>query len=405
MSLFCLQMTTLVVYDYGSKDTSQASSIGNNSVRINENQLLRLAESTPNVQNLHINIPVVNITPTDADRLGQLWPRVQELDLEGSEFESEVLGNFTRHFPLVTKLKMDVPDNTKVQVFDAIFSNKPNLVDLECNIGNGMAINWLRSCHVRLERFAMNRLWDAETTLDTLEDCCKNSLQTIKVGLGYDFNSPRINRIFSTFHELRNVSFSISKYTALENQPILPRLEKLCLQLYYPSDTNILVQFLNSYPQLKELHLEKENARDELVEKIATTLPNLRSLSFFSAHLTSAGLMKLTSLQSLEFFHPGLMKRLPVEDVLAFVRQMPSLQRLTFWMLNDNSNSLQSYYSLLFKSIRDDIRSSASDRRLLVGRDDLLYLSLDSRDKCTDEAIEEFAEEMTKKRKTKLGRC
>ena len=405
MSLFCLQMTTLVVYDYGSKDTSQASSIGNNSVRINENQLLRLAESTPNVQNLHINIPVVNITPTDADRLGQLWPRVQELDLEGSEFESEVLGNFTRHFPLVTKLKMDVPDNTKVQVFDAIFSNKPNLVDLECFFKNGVERNWFRSCDVPLERFAMNGLSDEGQTLDTLENCCKKSLQTIKVGFDFKKGLAGIRRIFSTFHQLRVVSLYLYKFSVLQNQPILPRLEKLCLSQYFLSTLDLLIEFLRPYPQLKELHLKRFSANDRTVEKIAFTLPNLRSLSFSSTHLTRAGWMNLTALTSLKYFDAGLIKRLSVEDVQAFVGQMPSLQRLTFWIVNENSDTLLRDYSLLLQSIRDDIRSSGTDRQLWVSRDDVLHFLLDSREECTDLAIKKFVSEMNSKLRPQPEHC
>ena len=65
-------------------------------------------------------------------------------------------------------------------------------------------------------------------------------------------------------------------------------------------------------------------------------------------------------------------------------------------MLNDNSNSFQNYYSLLFRSICDDIRSSASDRQLRISGDDVLFFSYVLSEECTDETIQKFVIEMKK---------
>ena len=114
-----------------------------------------------------------------------------------------------------------------------------------------------RSCDVPLERFAVNQLWHADATLDTLENCCKDSLQTIKIGFLDSTDSLKIRRIFSA----------------------------------------------------------------------------------------------------------------------------------------------------LFKSMRDDIRSSRSNRHLWISRDDVLYFPVDSSEACTDEAFEKFVIEMFKRPGTKVNEC
>ena len=288
MSLFCLQMTTLAVYDheveYGIKPQNP-----------NVNYLLRIAASTPNVQNLRIDRPVVNITPAKADRLAQLWPRVQELDLEGSDFNGQVLGNFTRHFPLLKKLKIKTFFRTKTQLFDTIFLNHPYLVDFDVSFWEGADSDWFRSCNLPLERFAVNTLLNPDGTLDTLENCCKNSLQSFKIGLNIEISSQLIGQIFSTFKQLRNVSLNIHDHSILENQPVLPHLEVLCLTKLFGNYAS-LTNFFTSYPQLKEFHFFRYFANEELVESIATMLPNLRSLSFYNNRLPAASWMKLTAL-------------------------------------------------------------------------------------------------------------
>ena len=101
----------------------------------------------------------------------------------------------------------------------------------------------------------------------------------------------------------------------------------------------------------------------------------------------------VTSLKKLEHFNFGIGKKLVIEDVQAFVSEMPSLQRLTFWTVG--SGSSDKYFNF-YKAIRDEIRSSGSNRQLWVGQeDDLaqgggLYFLLDSSETCTDAAIEEF---------------
>ena len=378
LSLFCLQLTSLTVYDHELSYPEKRE-------QIDEIRLLRMATNTPNVRSLRINGPVKRMTPEGADRLAQLWSRVEELDLEGSRFEKEILTNFLQNFPLLKKLRFEPSRFTTVQHFDAICSNQhPNLVDLEFNFWNSADRNWFESCHLPLKRFAVNILLHENATLSTLENCCKDSLQTIKVGLGIDNNSQAIGRILSTFHRLTDVAFDILDYTVLENQPILPHLEKFCVSQIYDGPSESLIGFLKSYPQLKELNLKRGIFDDYLAENIATTLPNLRSLSFVK--FTGTSLMNLTSLR-LEYFNPGYDIRWSADDVRAFVREMPSLQRLTVWNVDDDSDADCSF---LFKALRDDIRASGSNRQLWISRDDINYLLLDSSDQCTDTTIEKF---------------
>ena len=81
------------------------------------------------------------------------------------------------------KLSIEAPYfDEEVAHFDTVFSNHPFLLDFKCDFRIGAERNWFRSCHVPLERFAVNQLWHADATLDTLENCCKDSLQTIKFG-------------------------------------------------------------------------------------------------------------------------------------------------------------------------------------------------------------------------------
>ena len=391
MSLFCLQMTTLFVYDYGI-EYNNPFNVDKKSPRLNESQLIQLATKSPNVRNLRINRPVLGLTTNGLDRLAQLWPRVEELDLRGSGFDEQELGNFTRLFPLLKKLKISVSFYAKVQLFEILFSNHPNLVNFELNLWSEADRNWFLSCHVPLERFVVNRLLDEDATLDTLENCCKDSLQTIQVGFQNATNSQPIRRIFSTFHQLSDVSLSLIKYSTLPHQPVLRHLEKLCLDpdINDTEKPQIVIDFLKSYPQLKELHLEQWDVDDEFIEKIVNTLPNLRSLSFAATEMTRAGWMNVTSLKKLEYFNAGYETKGSVEDVLAFVRETPSLQRLSIWKPSIKKND----FLVLFKALRDDIRSSGSNRQLLVSRDDVKYFALDSSDKCTDLAIEEFVNEM-----------
>ena len=158
MSLFCLQMTTLFVYDYDFEYNNNQLNIDTSHRHMNENQLLSIATKSPNVRNLRINRPVSGLTAEGADRLAQSWPRVEKLDLEGSEFNSPFLGNLMAHFPLLTKLKMDAPHAAERQIFDTIFSNHANLSDFECHFVGDVEKNWFRSCQVPLERFAVNKL-------------------------------------------------------------------------------------------------------------------------------------------------------------------------------------------------------------------------------------------------------
>ena len=400
MSLFCLQMTTLFVYDY---DTEYRQLRINTGIGIiNERQLLRIATSTPNIRDLRLNRPVVGMSTENANRLTQLWPRVQKLDLDGSVFTEQVLGSLMAHFPLLTKLKMDAPVYVKTQLFDSIFSNHSNLVDFECNFQYGADQNWFRSCHVPLERLAVNHLWDEDATLDTLESCCKDSLQAIKVGFGYERSPQLIRRIFSTFHQLREVSLTFLEYTALQNQPVLPHLEKLCLCRIYRQHTETLINFLGFYSQLKELRLEQWTVDDESIGKLVTALPDLRSLTVYSTQMTNAGWIKLTCLKRLEHFNLGRTNSLLEEDLQAFVRETPSLKRLTVRMERHNSGK---DYSLLFKALRDDIRSTGSNRQLLVSQDDVMYFALDSSEECTDLAIEKFVRKTKINYKQHFGNC
>ena len=392
MSLFCFQMTTLFVYDYGV-EYDNSLLIGTKNNLINESQLLRIAASTPNVRSLHLNRHVRGITPDGIDRLAQLWPRVEELDLEGGDFYEQVLVTLTRHFPLLRKFKMEGRFYGSAQLFDTIFSNHRNLVEFECNFHFGADQNWFRSCHVPLERFAVNHFWGGNATLDTLENCCKDSLKTIQVVFGLKGQSELIGRILSTFHELRVVSFGNFEFS-LRSPPVLPHLEKFCLlSQFSENELENLIDFLKSYPHLKELHLERWTADDRSVEKLATSLPYLRSLTFYSSQLTRAGWMKLSALK-LESFNAGLTNCAIESDLRAFVGQMPFLQRLTVWDVRFRWND---HFLSLFKSIRDDIRASGSDRQLWVSRDGVRFFALDSSDKCTDEAIEKFFTEMNKK--------
>ena len=307
--------------------------------------------------------------------------------MEKSLFDRKVLTNFTRHFSLLKRLKIKTYRFAKASLFDTIFSDHhPNLVDFECTFGNGAHENWFRSCHVPLQRFAVKNFRVESSTLNVLENCCKDSLQTIKVDFCGDNDSHLIGRIFSTFHRLADVSMNIAECSALQDQPVLPHLEKLCVSHFSSSPSDSLTGFLKSYPQLKELHLKRSIVDNYLVEKIATMLPNLRSLSFSFGQFTEAIWMKLTSLR-LEYFSPGFHIRWSVDDVRAFVREMPSLQRLTVWNVNDGSDAECSF---LFKALRDDIRSSASNRQLWISRDDGKYFLLDSSEQCTDMAIDKF---------------
>ena len=202
MSLFCLQMTTLFVYDYGI-EYDNSLPIHARTDLINESQLLKIAAVTSNVRNLYINGPVIDITPTGADRLAKLWSHVQELDLRGSRFLSQIMTNLIRHYPQLSKLRAYTYDYANVQLFDSIFANHTNLVDFEFDCWAGVEQNWFRSCRVPLKRFATNPLNDERATLDTLEKCCKDSLQTIKVGLNNEDpleNFQSVYQIFSTFH-------------------------------------------------------------------------------------------------------------------------------------------------------------------------------------------------------------
>ena len=404
MSLFCLQMTTLFVYDFGIEYSDNSLHIDMKSASINESQLIRLAANTPNVRNLRINRPVVDFTTDGANRLAQLWPRVEELDLDRSRLNGQVMGNFTRHFPLLRRLKIDRLFFAQVELFDTIFSNHPNLVDFECTFWEGADSNWFRSCDVPLERFDVNYLIDDEATLNTLENCCTNSLQTIRINFGnsnFEKNTRKIHQIFSKFQQLKTVAFGFFEYSALKNQPILPRLENVCFYDLFGTDWQNLIEFFSSYPHLKKLRLEYGISDKKVFENLAAALPNLRSLSFTTYRLSSAGLMNFTALIKLESFSAILNNELIVEDVRAFVREMPSLQRLTILNLNESSID----FLALFKALRDDIRSSGSDRKLWVSRDDVLYFLLDSNDACTDQAIEKFVIEMKSKYRLGLRHC
>ena len=372
---------------------------------INESQLLRLASKCPNIRNIRINRPVVNFTLDGANRLAQLWSRVEKLDLDGSNFKNEVLENLTLNFPELKKLKINITTRAELRLFDRIFLNHPNLVDFECNFGlfrSGAERNWFRSCHLPLQRFAVNQLIGEDATLDRLENCCRGSLRAIKFEFVSEDKIQIIRRIFFNFQKLNSVSLGIQNYLVLQNQPVLPHLEKLCLSPFEGGKTETLIGFLKAYPQMKELHLERWRVEDDLMEKIATSLPNLRSLSFFVSRFTPATLMKLTSLKQLQYFSSGINSRWSVQDIQAFIRQMPSLQRFTMWKLNESSNA---DFSFLFKSIRDEIRSSGSDRRLWIGRDESRFFPLDSSAACSDEAIEKFVTEINQKSRQNIEHC
>ena len=363
-----------------------------------------MATSSPNVRHLRINGPVHDLTPEGADRAAQLWSRVEELDLKGSRLNGQVLTNFVRHFPQLKSLKIDYIHSGKVQLFDTIFSNHPNLVDFECIFGDYFQkTNWFRSCDLPLKRFVVERIYDEEATLDTLEKCCKESLQTFRLAYAMREGSQIASKIFSTFQQLRDISLYINDFSDLQNQPVLPHLKKLCLHQIHNIGFKDLIDFLKSYPQLKEFHLKDIETDIRAVKNITATLPNLQSFSFQFAELNSTVLKSVTSLKKLEHFNFGFAQTLVIEDVQAFVRETPSLQRLTFWLVG--SNSIDEYFNF-YKAIRDEIRSSGSNRQLWVGQeDDLaqgggLYFSVDSSETCTDAAIEKFVKElkMTKER-------
>ena len=356
-----------------------------------------MASKSPNVRHLRINGPVHALTPEGADRAGQLWSRVEELDLKGSRFDLKVLGSFTRHFPHLKSLKIDNIYYGKVALFDSIFSNHPNLVDFECRFGDYMQdANWFRSCDVPLEKFVVKRVMDESTTMDTLENCCKDSLRSIAFLSVFERDSQTAKRIFSNFQQLREVSLYLLSFSYFQNYPVLPYLEKLSLyQLSDGGEPRILIDFLKSYPQLEELHLKNSKTNLEFAKNILATLPNLKSLSLQFAKLNSTVWKSLTALKKLEQFNFGVANNLVVEDVQAFVRETPSLQRLTFWIVNGGSTGS---YLNFYKAIRDEIRSSGSNRQLWVGQDGGLYFLLDSSETCTDIAIEEFVKELMEKK-------
>ena len=383
-------MTTLVVYDHDIRYNEKSS-------LVDESQLISMATKIPNVRHLRINGPVHDLTPEGADRAAQLWSRVEELDLRGSHFDVQVLGNFTRRFPHLKSLKIDNIYGDIVQLFDSIFSNHPNLVDFECLFRDYLLSgNCFRSCDVPLERFSVKKVWHEKRTLDTLESCCKDSLQSISFLGEMRSESQAARRLFSTFQQLREVSLSVSSFSDLTNQSVLPLLEKLCIDRFEYADefSEGLIDFLKSYPQLKEFHLKEMQTDIEAVKNISATLPNLQSLSFFYEELNSTVLKSLTSLKKLEHFNFGYPKNVVIEHVQAFVRQMPSLQRLSCWRVN--GGSIDEYLEF-YKSIRDEIRSSGSNRRLWVGLDGGRYFPLDSSEACTDMAIEEFVKELKSK--------
>ena len=396
LSLFCLQLTSLTVYDHDLAFNGKRK-------QIDESQLIRIATNSPNVRHLRINGPVHDLTPEGADRAAQLWSRVEELDLRGSRFNDRVLTKFVKHFQDLKSLKIDYIHNGKVQLFDTIFLYHPKLVDFECIFGDYLQkTNWFRSCDLPLKRFVVERIWNEEATLDTLEKCCKDSLQTIHLAYAVRDGSQVTSKIFSTFQQLREVSLYINKFSDLQNKPVLPHLEKLCLHQVWGQGFEDLIDFLKPYPELKEFHLKDMRTDIKAVKNITAILPNLQSFSFQFAELNSTVLKSVTSLKKLEHFNFGVGKKLVIEDVQAFVREMPSLQRLTFWLVGNNS--IDEYFNF-YKAIRDEIRSSGSNRQLWVGQeDDLaqgggLYFSLDSSETCTDAAIENFVKELKKRKK------
>ena len=99
----------------------------------------------------------------------------------------------------------------------------------------------------------------------------------------------------------------------------------------------------------------------------------------------------MTSLKKLEHFNFGAAFKVLIEDVQAFVGEMPSLQRLTFWTVG--RGSVDEYFNF-YKAIPDELRSSGSNRRLWVGLDHGLYFPLNSSETCTDMAIEEFVKKL-----------
>ena len=176
---------------------------------------------------------------------------------------------------------------------------------------------------------------------------------------------------------------------------------ELGLFSYLNGGSEHLVEFLKTNPQLKELHMSGRWFEDELIDKIAATLPNLRSLSFPGFYAKATNWMKLTALK-LEYFNPGMIGIWHDEDVLAFVGGMPSLQRLTIPSLN----RISKYYILrLFEALRNEFRHSESNRRLWVSQDDFLYFPLDASDECTNEAIEKFVNEMFKQERRVKEHC
>ena len=132
----------------------------------------------------------------------RLWPHVEELYLDGFRdyFEERVSESLLRNFPMLKKLKMKIQDSADGQLFDTLFSNHPNLLDFELDERVHINGNWFRSCHVPLERFAvMGMLPSEDANLDTLESCCKNSLQTIHIRLKWETRSRLMSRVFATF--------------------------------------------------------------------------------------------------------------------------------------------------------------------------------------------------------------
>lgn len=124
-----------------------------------------------------------------------------------------------------------------MRLFDTISSSDPNLVDFESSVIILAEENWFRFCHIPLERFAVEKLLDANATLATLENFGKNSLQTIQVGFSYTKTSFELSRRkFSTFRQLHDVSLNTAGYSHLENQTVLLDLEKLCLHATYETD-------------------------------------------------------------------------------------------------------------------------------------------------------------------------
>ena len=316
------------------------------------------------------------------DRLPLLCPLIEEIHVSGFSFSGSTLARSGLCFPRLKKLVFGNVCNLEAKHLEVFCPLHPKLTHIEfvCNYpadSNGRI--FLRSLSSPLRSFAMDNIVNG--TLNSLGKRCIDSLETIKVRFLKEADEQRLtHQIFSTFHRLRNVSLYLWKGN-LNDLPVLPCLQTFSLRRVSSCLVQDLIEFLRSYPHLKELHTKNFALNDELAEEVATNLPDLCSFSFSFNRLTSPGLMALTQLKQLKYFNMGFSSELSPTDVCAFVRQMPSLRRLVIENI---------HFPTLLKALRNEFRSCAFDRKLWVSQNDFKFFLVDPSEACTDEAIDKF---------------